>query len=101
MKTLVFPLEVRTEEQGTWKEEVEKHLNNSTFEQFNSRRKKEEAGSGDWQRPVQPCCRNEIPLLQLSLIRNSIRVKTFVFTLEVKTSEQGTLKEEIEKHLNN
>ncbi|MEI3003121.1 MAG: hypothetical protein V8T87_00630 [Victivallales bacterium] len=30
MKTLVFPLEVRTEEQGTWKEEVGK-----TFEQFN------------------------------------------------------------------
>ena len=34
-------------------------------------------------------------------MRSSIRVKTFVFTLEVRTSEQGTLKEEIEKHLNN
>ena len=53
MKIFVFTLEVRTEEQGTWKEEgTEKHWNNRTLEQFNSRRKEEEAGSGDWQRPA-------------------------------------------------
>ena len=36
---------------------------------------KEEAGSGDWQRPALPCCRrNEPPLLQLFLMRSSISV---------------------------
>lgn len=36
---------------------------------------KEEAGSGDWQRPALSCCRrNEPPLLQLFLMRSSISV---------------------------
>ena len=55
----IFTLRSKNLEQRTRKEEVEKHWNNSTMEQFNNGRKKEEAGSGDWQRPVQSCCRNE------------------------------------------
>ena len=53
VKIFVFTLEVRTgnRDQG----------NNRTLEQFNNGRKKEEGRSGDWQRPVLPCCRNEIP----------------------------------------
>ena len=51
-------------------------------------RKKEEAGSGDWQRPAQPCCRTEIPLLQHSLMRCSIRVKILIFTLRSENIEQ-------------
>ena len=46
MKILVFTLEVRTEEQGTLKQEGEKHLSNSTSEQFNSRKEEEETGTG-------------------------------------------------------
>ena len=34
-------------------------------------------------------------------MRSSIRVKTFVFPLRSKNIEQGTRKEEVEKHLNN
>ena len=44
VKIFVFTLEVRTEEQGTWKEEVEKHLNNSTIE---GRKKKQDQGTGN------------------------------------------------------
>ena len=64
------------------------------MEQFNNGRKKEETGSGDWQRPAQSCCRNEIPLLQRFLLRSSIRVKILIFTLRSKNLEQGTRKEE-------
>ena len=64
-------------------------------------RKKEEAGAGDWQRPALPCRRNEITLLQLSLMRSSIRVKILIFTLRSKNLEQKTRKEEVEKQLNN
>ena len=64
----IFTLRSKNLEQRTRKEEVEKHWNNSTMEQFNNGRKKEEAGSGDWQCPALPCRRNEITLLQLSLI---------------------------------
>ena len=101
VKIFVFTLEVRTEEQGTWKEEgTEKHWNNRTLEQFNSRRKKEEARSGDWQRPVLPCCRNETSFLQFFLMRSSIKVKIRIFTLRSKNTGQETRKEKGEKHLN-
>ena len=102
MKICIFTLRSKNLEQGTGKEEVEKHWNNRTMEQLNNGRKKEEAGSGDWQRPAQPCCRTEIPLLQHSLMRSSISVKTFVFSLRSKNLEQETRKEEgAGKHLNN
>ena len=102
VKILIFTLRSKNLQQKTGKEEVEKHWNNRTMEQFNNGRKKEEAGSGDWQRPAQPCCRTEIPLLQHSLMRSSISVKTFVFSLRSKNLEQETRKEEgAGKHLNN
>ena len=75
VKICIFTLRSKNLEQGTGKEEVEKHWNNRTMEQFNNGRKKEEVRSGDWQRPALPCCRNKIPLLQLSLMRSFIRVK--------------------------
>ena len=34
-------------------------------------------------------------------MRSSIRVKIFVFTLEVRIEKQGTRKEEVEKQWNN
>ncbi len=34
-------------------------------------------------------------------MRSSMRVKIFIFTLEVRTEEQGTRKEEVEKQWNN
>ena len=101
MKIRIFTLRSKNLEQRTRKEEVEKHWNNSTMEQFNNGRKKEEAGSGDWQCPALPCRRNEIALLQLSLMRSSIRVKILIFTLRSKNLEQRTRKEEVEKQLNN
>ena len=120
VKTLVFPLRSKNVEQGTRKEEGRKHLNNRTLEQFNNGRKegtgkhlnnrtleqfnngkKEEVRSGDWQCSILPCCRNEIPLLQLSLIRSLISVKICIFTLRSKNVEQKTRKEEVEKHWNN
>ena len=80
-----------------------KHWNNRTLEQFNNGKKEgeEEVRSGDWQCSVLPCCRNEIPLLQLSLIRSLISVKIRIFTLRSKNLEQKTRKEEVEKHWNN
>ena len=103
VKIFVFIQEVRIEEQGTRKEEgMGKHLNNRTLEQFSNGRRKEEAGSANWQRSALPCCcRNEIPLLQLFLMRNLISMKIFVFTLEVRIEKQGTRKEEVEKQWNN
>ena len=51
VKIFFFTLRSKNLEHLTGKEEVEKHLNNSTFEQFNNRRKKEEAGQGvNWHR---------------------------------------------------
>ena len=86
------------------KEGTGKHLNKRTLEQFNNGKKEEEeeeVRSGDWQCSVLPCCRNEIPLLQLSLIRSLISVKIRIFTLRSKNLEQKTRKEEVEKHWNN
>ena len=68
MKIFVFTLEVRTEEQE----------NNRTLEQFNNGRKKEDVRSGDWQHPALLCCRNEILLLQLSLMMSFIKGKILV-----------------------
>ena len=39
VKIFIFTLEVRTEEQGTRKEEVEKQLNKGIFEQLKEERK--------------------------------------------------------------
>ena len=89
VKIFVFTLEVRTEEQ-------------ETIEQFNNRKKKEEVGSGDWQRPALLCCRrNETSFLHLFLMRSFMRVKILIFTLRSKNIELGILREEVEKHWNN
>ena len=103
VKIRIFTLRSKNVEPGTRKEEGRKHWNNRTLEQFNNGKKEgeEEVRSGDWQCSVLPCCRNEIPLLQLSLIRSLISVKIRIFTLRSKNLEQKTRKEEVEKHWNN
>ena len=78
VKIFVFTLEVRTEEQ-------------ETIEQFNNRRKKEEVRSGDWQHPALLCCRNEILLLQLSLMRSFIRGKILVVPHPFPSAEKGDM----------
>ena len=76
VKILVFTLRSKNIEQGTRKEEgTGKQSNNRTLEQFNNGTRNGEVRSGDWQHPALPCCsRNEIPLLQLFLMRNLISI---------------------------
>ena len=99
VKIRIFTLRSKNVEPGTRKEEVEKHWNNSTME---GRKKKQDQGTGNVLPCLAlPCRRNEITLLQLSLMRSSIRVKILIFTLRSKNLEQRTRKEEVEKQLNN
>ena len=90
MKIRIFTLRSKNIEQGTRKEEgTGKQSNNRTLEQFNNGTRNGEVRSGNWQHPALPCCsRNEIPLLQLFLMRSSIRVKILISFLRNKKSKQ-------------